>query len=69
MLETATPSAITGELPVINEFAATAAPGVKVTVPPIFATGVTIERVLTSAFNELNVQVETPEAFETEHAP
>jgi hypothetical protein len=45
-----------------------AAPLVKVTRPPILTTGVAIERVLTSATVLVNVQVETPEAFEIEQA-
>lgn len=66
MVEVADPSATTGEVPVIDEFAATGTPAVKVTVPPTFTTGVSIDRVFTSAFSELKVQVETPEAFVAE---
>jgi hypothetical protein len=42
---------------------------VKVTVPPLFTTGVAIESVLTSAFVDFSVHVDTPDAFVTEHAP
>jgi hypothetical protein len=67
-VEVAVPSASTGLVPVIVEFAATAEPAVKVTVPPALTTGVAIESVLTSAVVEARVQVETPDALETEHA-
>jgi hypothetical protein len=39
-LDAAVPSATTGPVPVIVELTATAGPGVKMTVPPIFTTGV-----------------------------
>ena len=68
-VEVAEPSATTGEVPVIVEFAATGEPAVKVTVPPAFTTGVDIERVFTSAIVDFNVQVETPDVFEAEHDP
>lgn len=68
-VEDATPLAITGPEPVIDELAATALPDVKTTVPPVFETGELIERVLVSANDELKVQVETPVAFEDEHMP
>jgi propanediol dehydratase small subunit len=68
-VEDAAPLAITGPEPVMVEFTATADPAVKITVPSVLATGVTIERVLVSAVAELKVQVETPEAFETEQVP
>ncbi len=42
---------------------------VKVTVPPVFVTGPVIESVFTSATVDDSVQVETPLAFVTEHAP
>jgi hypothetical protein len=67
--EVADPSATTGELPVIVEFAALAAPAINVTGEPIFATGVTIESDFISATVDLSEQVETPEAFETEQDP
>ena len=63
------PSATTGVVPVIVEFAAIAEPAVKVTVVPALTNGVEIESVLTSALRELRVQVEIPEAFEAEHIP
>lgn len=68
-VEVAIPSAITGVVPVIVEFAATAAPEVKTTAPSAFKTGVAMDRVLVSAANELNEQVETPEVFVTEQDP
>lgn len=72
MMETvdvADPSATTGVVPVMLEFAATGVPAVKVTVPSAFTTGVAIESVLTSALSELNVHVEAPVASEAEQAP
>jgi len=68
-VEVATPFATTGLVPVIVELAATAEPAVKVTVPPLFTTGVAIESVLTSAFVDASVHVDTPDAFVAEHAP
>jgi hypothetical protein len=59
-VELATPFERTGPVPVMLEFAETAAPAVKVTVPPAFETGDKIDRVFTSALSELRVQVETP---------
>ena len=67
--EVATPLAVTGPVPVIPEFTATAAPEVNTTEPSVFATGVRIERVLVSALVDERVQVETPEALDTEHPP
>ena len=67
--EVATPLAITGPDPMMAEFAATAEPAVNTTEPPVFATGVKIERIFVSAFVDDNVQVETPEALELEQAP
>ena len=66
--DVAVPFATTGLVPVIDEFAATAEPAVKVTVPPDFTTGVAIDKVLTSAVFEVSVQVETPKELDTEHA-
>ena len=43
------PSAATGPVPVMVEFAATTVPAVKTTVPPVLETGVTRERVFVSA--------------------
>ncbi len=68
-VDVAVPSATTGDVPVMFEFAATADPAVKVTVSPAFTTGVAMERVFTSATVEESVQVETPEAFVDEHDP
>ena len=68
MVEAATPSAATGEDPVIVELAATAIPAVKTTVPPALTTGVAIDNIFDSAVNDLSVQVEIPDAFEAEHA-
>lgn len=68
-VEVAIPSATTGPVPVINELAATAEPAEKITVPSTFTTGVTILRVFVSAFVDLRVQVEIPEAFELEQDP
>ena len=67
-VDVAVPSAITGEVPVMVELAATAEPAVKTTVPPALTTGVAIESVLVSAVIDFRVQVETPEAFEAEQA-
>jgi hypothetical protein len=67
--EVAVPFAITGPVPVIVEFAATAEPAVKTTVPPALTTGVAIERVLVSAVKDVRVQVDTPEASVAEHVP
>ena len=65
-MEVATPSAITGDVPVILELAATAAPAVKTTELPVFTTGVEIARILVSAVVDFRVQIETPEASEAE---
>ncbi len=46
-----------------------AAPFVNVTVPPVFVTGLVIERVFTSAVELASVHVDWPEAFELEQAP
>ena len=68
-VEVATPLAITGPVPVMFEFAATAVPAVKTTVPPVFETGAVIESVFVSAVSELKVQVESPDAFVAEQEP
>lgn len=68
-VDVAVPSAITGPVPVMFEFAATAEAAVNVTVPPTFDTGVAMESVLTSANRELSVHVETPDAFVAEQTP
>jgi hypothetical protein len=68
-VDVAVPSATTGPVPVMVELAADATPAVNVTVPSDFTTGVTIERVFTSALVALSVQVEIPIAEVAEHAP
>jgi len=67
--EVAVPFASTGPVPVIVELAATAASAVKLTVPPLFTTGVAIESVFTSAFVDFNVQLEIPEVSVGEQLP
>ena len=67
MVEVASPLAITVEVPVIVEFAATATSAVKMTLPSALTTGVAIERILVSALRELRVQVDTPKESVTEH--
>ena len=67
-VEVAVPLAVTGLVPVMVEFAATATPAEKTTVPSALITGVAIERVLVSAVRDVKVQVETPEAFVAEQA-
>ena len=61
--------ATTGLVPEILEFAASAAPAVKVTVFPVFATGVRMANIFGSALLEARVQVEIPEASEMEQDP
>jgi hypothetical protein len=61
-VETATPSAITGPVPVIVELAAMAEPELNKTVPSALVIGDEIERVLSSDFVDFNVHVEIPEA-------
>lgn len=39
------------------------APGMKVTVPPVFETGEVIDSVFTSAFVDFKVQVDTPDVL------
>jgi hypothetical protein len=63
--EVATPSAVTGPVPVMVEFATAAAPAVKVMVPSDFTTGVAIARVLTSALVDFTVHVASPLASVT----
>jgi hypothetical protein len=69
MVELATPSATTGVVPIIVEFAATATPAVNTTLVPALMTGVSIERIFVSAVRELKVQVEIPEASVAEQEP
>jgi hypothetical protein len=61
-------SALTGVVPEMVVVKALGLPAMKRTVPSAFTTGVTIDRVLLSAFFELSVQVETPKVFETEQS-
>jgi hypothetical protein len=67
--EVETPSALTGVEPRIVEVALLGMPAVKRTVPSDLTTGVAIASVFVSALVELKVQVDTPEALDTEHAP
>ena len=62
------PSALTGVVPAMVVVKALGLPATKRTVPSAFRTGVTIERVLLSAFLEVSVQVETPKVLETEQS-
>jgi hypothetical protein len=58
------PFAVTGPVPLIVELAATGAPAVNVTVPPVTTTGVTSDKVFISAVVEARVQLDTPDALE-----
>jgi hypothetical protein len=69
IVELATPSAVTGVVPEIVVVVDDAEPAMKLVVPPAFATGVTIERVFSSALVDFKVQVETPEASVELHPP
>lgn len=69
MNETETPSALTGDVPMMSELAALGAPAVKVTVPSAFETGVAIDSVLISAFVDAKVQLDSPEALVAEQVP
>jgi hypothetical protein len=66
--DVAEPSATTGVVPVIEEFAATAIPEVKTTVPSAFVIGAVSVRTFDSATVDERVHVETP-AVVTEQAP
>ena len=66
-VDVVTLSATTGPDPMIVEFAASAPPAVKVTVPPVTVVGMVILRVFTSATVDCIVQVETPLALPTLH--
>lgn len=68
-VDVATPFAMTGDVPVMVEFAATAEPGLNTTVEPVKAIGETRERIFDSAVVEARVQVETPDEFVAEQAP
>lgn len=65
-VDVADPFAMTGDEPVMLEFAATAGPAIKLTLPPAFTTGAVIESVFDSALRDVSVQVEIPEASVTE---
>jgi hypothetical protein len=69
MLAVSVPLASVGVVPLIVEVRADTGPAVKVTLPPSFTTGVAIESALISALVEASVHVDTPLAFEAEHAP
>jgi hypothetical protein len=64
-----TPSAVTGPEPVMVECIATADPEMKTTDPSVFEIGVAMVSALVSALLEAKVQVDTPDAFVTEHDP
>ncbi len=62
IVDVVVPSAVTGPEPMMVEFVGSAAPALKVTVVPVFATGVRISRVLTSALVDLSEQLDKPVA-------
>jgi hypothetical protein len=66
MVDVELPLAVTGPDPVIEELAGSAVGVVKTTVLPVLTTGVVIESVFVSAVLEASVQVDIPEASETE---
>ena len=68
-VDDALPSASTGPVPVMLEFAAEAVADVKTTVPPDLIIGESIERVFVSAVEEVIVQVDAPVASVAEHNP
>lgn len=63
-----TPSAMTGPEPVMVEFRALGPVGLKMTNPPALETGVTIDKIFVSAFNDFKLQVEVPVMSEAEQA-
>mgnify|MGYP000437965096 CR=1 FL=1 len=67
-VDVALPFATTGLVPVMFEFTATGVPALKVTVPSVFATGVTIASVFTPETVELKEQVAIPLTSVDEHA-
>ena len=67
-VEVVEPSATIELVPVMVELATTAAPATKVTAPSALEIGVAMDKVLTSAFVEVMVQVETPEPLVEEQA-
>ena len=68
MVEVATPFAVTGPVPVKEEFVVDAV-CVKFTVPPVNAPGAIKDSVLVSKFEDASVQVDTPKPLELEQAP
>ncbi len=69
-VEVATPSAVTGLVPAINDWVAETGPGEKVTVAdPVTPMGDVICRVFTSAEVEERVHDETPLVLVAEQAP
>ena len=69
MVDVDVPSAVTGPVPIMVEFAGSAAPALKVTVVPVFATGVRISSVLTSALVDFSEQLDKPESKLALHPP
>lgn len=69
MVEVVVPSAVTGPVPVMVEFAATAEPVAKTTVPPVTATGVKRLRVFVWAVVEAREQIEIPLISVVLHVP
>ena len=68
-VEVALPLAVTGPVPVMLEFAASAVPAWKVTAPPVKVIGEVTCRVLASALVEESVQVETPDELVAAQVP
>ena len=68
-VEVVVPSATTGPVPLIVEFATEGPAGLKITVPSALMTGVTMERVFVSAVKDRRVHVDKPEALEAEQVP
>jgi hypothetical protein len=62
MKETDTPSALTGLVPTISDFVASAEPAMKLTVPPVLVNGEDMVNVFVSAFVDFNVHVDAPVA-------
>jgi hypothetical protein len=69
IVETEVPSATTGVLPEILEFAATTALGANTTLPPEKLPGVNKDKVFVSAVPEESVHVDNPLASEEEQVP
>ena len=62
------PSAMSGPVPVMDEFAVTGG-GIKRTVPPMSEIGVEIKSVLVSARDDLNEHEDAPDEFVVLQAP